>query len=126
MLKNTKLYSILYNKCPKCHQGDFFVEKNPYNLKRFTLMHEACSHCGESFNKEVGFYYGAMYVSYGLNIALGVGMFLLMVLILDLDVLVYLFSFLAAVLILFPWTLRKSRLIWINLFTKFDKSKSKE
>lgn len=87
-------------------------------------MHEKCSHCGELFHKEVGFYYGAMYVSYALNIALGVGMFLLMVLILNLDVLVYLFSFLGAVIILFPWTLRKSRLIWINLFTKFDKSKT--
>lgn len=124
MFKNTKLYSILYNKCPKCHQGDFYKTKNPYDLKNFTVMHEKCTHCGELFHKEVGFYYGAMYVSYALNIALGVGMFLLMVLILNLDVLIYLFSFLGTVIILFPWILRKSRLIWINLFTKFDKTKT--
>lgn len=123
MLKDTKLYSILYNKCPKCHKGDFFIYKNPFDLKTFDKMHEHCSHCNESFHKEVGFYYGAMYVSYGLNIALGVGLFLLMVLLLNLALLTYLFTFLGIVVVLFPWIMRKSRLVWINLFTKFDKSK---
>lgn len=88
-------------------------------------MHDKCPHCKELFHREVGFYYGAMYVSYGLNIALGVGLFLLMVLLLKLDVLVYLFTFLGFVVVLFPWTMRKSRLVWINLFTKFDPSKQK-
>ena len=78
-------------------------------------MHEKCPHCGELFNREVGFYYGAMYVSYGLNIGLGIGLFLLMVLGLKLDVLVYLFTFFGVVLISFPWIMRTSRLIWINL-----------
>lgn len=122
MFKNTKLYSILNNKCPKCHQGDFFVYKNPFR-KDFAKMHDNCSHCGELFNMEVGFYYGAMYVSYGLNIALGVGMFLLLVLLLKLDVLIYLFSFFGVVVVLFPWIMRISRLIYINLFVKFDSSK---
>lgn len=122
MLKGTKLYSIFNNKCPKCHVGDFFVHKNPYR-KDFAKMHDHCSHCGEIFNKEVGFYYGAMYVSYAVNIALGVGLFLLLVLILNLDVMVYLFTFFGLVLLLFPWTLRISRLIYINLFVKFDSSK---
>lgn len=123
MLKNTKLYSILYNKCPKCHTGDFFIYKNPFNLSKFDKMNDHCPHCNEPFHREVGFYYGAMYVSYGLNIALGVGMFLLMVLLLKLDVMIYLFSFLGAVLLLFPWMMRKSRLVWINLFVKFDPNK---
>jgi uncharacterized protein (DUF983 family) len=122
MLKDTKLYSILNNKCPKCHQGDFFIDKHAYNLKTFIKMHEKCSHCGELFNKEVGFYYGAMYVSYGLNIAYGMGLFLLMVLILKLNVMVFLFSFLGLVIVLFPVTMRISRLMYINLFVKFDKT----
>jgi uncharacterized protein (DUF983 family) len=122
MLKETKLYSILYNKCPKCHQGDFFVHRSPFR-KDFVKMHDHCSHCGELFNKEVGFYYGAMYVSYGLNIALGVGLFLLMVLLLHVGLLTYLFTFFGVVLILFPWIMRISRLTYINLFVKFDSSK---
>jgi hypothetical protein len=88
-------------------------------------MHDKCPHCHELFHREVGFYYGAMYVSYGLNIGLGLALFALMILVLKLPLLVYLFTFFGVVVVLFPWTMRKSRLIWINLFTKFDPSKQK-
>lgn len=125
MLKKTKLYSILNNKCPKCHIGDFFISKNPYNLSDFDKMYDQCPHCGEFYNKEVGFYYGAMYVSYGVNIGYGLALFLLMVWLLKFSLLVFLFSFLALVLVLFPVTMRISRLIYINLFVKFDSVKQK-
>ncbi len=123
MFKDTKLYSILNNKCPKCHTGDFFVYRNPFNLKNFIKMHDTCPHCHETFNKEVGFYYGAMYVSYGLNIALGVGLFLLLVVLFKLDLLVFLFMFFGSVLVLFPWIMRISRLTYINFFVDFDSTK---
>lgn len=119
MLKETRLYSIFYNKCPRCHKGDFFKKSNPYNLTEFSDMHEHCSECDESFVRETGYYYGAMYVSYGLDIGLGIGMFLVMVVLLDLDVLTFLFSYIGAVLLFFPWIFRTSRLIWINLFVKY-------
>lgn len=122
MFKGTKLYSIFSNKCPKCHQGDFFINRNPYS-QGFIKMYDKCPYCGESFNKEVGFYYGAMYVSYGVNIALGVALFILSVLLLKMDLLFYLFLFACLVVVLFPWTMRISRLIYINLFVKFDSSK---
>ncbi len=122
MLKGTKLYSIFNNKCPKCHTGDFFINKNSYNSD-FIKMHDKCSYCGELFNKEVGFYYGAMYVSYGVNIIIGIALFMLMVLIFKLGLLTYLFSFLGIVIILFPWLMRISRLIYINIFVKFDSAK---
>ena len=37
MLKNTKLYSILNNKCPKCCIGDFYKDKNIYKLTALDL-----------------------------------------------------------------------------------------
>ena len=123
MLKNTKLYSILFNKCPKCHIGDFYKDKNSYHLKTFVDSPDKCPHCNESFIKEVGFYYGAMYVSYGVNVALGVGLFLLTVLIFNLSLVFFLVSFAVLILVLFPWVMLKSRLIYINIFVKFDKSK---
>ncbi len=122
MLYNSKLYSIFGNKCPKCHKGDFFINKSAYS-KGFMKMHEHCRHCNEAFNKEVGFYYGAMYVSYGLNVALGIGLFLLFVVILKLSLFTYLSLFFGVILLLFPWIIRISRLIYINLFVKFDSSK---
>lgn len=122
MLKNSKLYSIFANKCPKCHQGDFFVNKNPYS-KGFIKMNDRCKHCNESFNKEVGFYYGAMYVSYGFSIAIGIALFILLVVTLKMELINYLMTFFAVVLLLFPWTMRTSRLIYINMFVDFDPNK---
>jgi len=86
-------------------------------------MHDKCSNCGETFEKEVGFFYGAMYVSYGVNIALGIGLFLIMVLLLNLELLTYLFTFLGMAIVLFPLVMRLSRLIYINFFVKYDPSK---
>ena len=125
-MKNTKLYSIFFNKCPRCHKGDFFISKNPYDLKNFTKIHDKCSSCGEHFMKEVGFYYGSMYVSYGLTIALGVVVFVLTYFILNLSEITFLISFSVLALLLWTWIFRKARLIWINLFVKFDKDSAKE
>ncbi len=44
MFKGTKLYSIFSNKCPKCQEGDFFVNKNPYKAG-FIKMHDNCQNC---------------------------------------------------------------------------------
>ena len=49
-------------------------------------MHHHCPVCNESFERETGFYYGAMYVSYGLTVGFGVGLFLLITLLLGYDV----------------------------------------
>jgi len=38
--KGSKLYSILFNKCPKCHEGDFMKEKNMFKLQKAFQMHE--------------------------------------------------------------------------------------
>ena len=68
--KGSRLYSVFRMKCPRCHEGDFFIS-HPYNLKKAGDIHENCPNCGLKYSKEPGFYYGAMYVSY----ALGVGLF---------------------------------------------------
>ena len=69
--KGTKVFSIFYNKCPRCNEGDFFYS-HPYHLKKFGLKHFKCEVCHLKFEKEPGFFFGSMYVSY----ALGVGLFL--------------------------------------------------
>ena len=84
-------------------------------------MHEHCSVCKEDLMKEIGFYYGAMYVSYGLTIALGVALFILTWLILGLSEVTFLITFCISALVLWTWIFRKARLVWINLFVKFDR-----
>lgn len=121
MFKHTKLHSILFNKCPHCHKGQFFKSRHPYDFSQFGKMNKECSICGEGFERESGYYLGAMYVSYAINIGLGIGLFLLTVVLLDLDTLTFLFIFLGSVLVLFPLNYWLSRLIWINLFVRYDK-----
>lgn len=119
--KTSATYSILGNKCPKCHQGDFFIESNPYNLKKFDKMHHRCPVCNENFERETGFYYGAMYVSYGLTVGFGIFLFLLMSVLFNAEVLTYIITFAVLQIILMPLFFRLSRLVWINIFVKYKK-----
>ncbi|MCC6838104.1 MAG: DUF983 domain-containing protein [Bacteroidia bacterium] len=124
--KDTTLYSVINNKCPRCHEGNFFETNNPYLLNRFDKMHKNCPVCKEDFERETGFYYGAMYVSYGLTVAFGVGVFLLTSVILGCDAVTFLVTFGVLQVILMPVFYRMARLVWINLFVRYkDKERKK-
>jgi uncharacterized protein (DUF983 family) len=126
MLKGTKLYSILFNKCPRCHGGDFFVTKTAYDFKSFDKMHKRCSHCDEDFEREPGFYFGAMYTSYGLYVATIVTSFVGFVVLLGGDELRLLAFLIPALILLMPLYFRIGRRIWINIFVKYKSTKVKE
>lgn len=126
MLKGTKLYSILANKCPRCQEGDFFVTRNPYQLRKFDQMHEKCPCCHESYEREIGFYYGAMYVNYALTVAMAVGWFLIIYMIFGFEPLIYTISYTVLLVVLLPWTYRTGRLIWINFFVKYRKPEDRK
>ncbi|MBL7941071.1 MAG: DUF983 domain-containing protein [Flavobacteriales bacterium] len=70
--KGTKPYCILHRKCPHCHEGEFMVTRDPYDLSRAGDLLDGCSVCHRKFETEPGFYYGGMYVSYASAVALGV------------------------------------------------------
>jgi len=118
--QETKVYSVWANKCPKCHKGNFFIVKNPYNLKLFDKMNSRCSICNENFERETGFYYGAMYVSYGLTVGFGIVLFLLMCVMFNNEIISYIITFSALLIVLLPVIFRLSRLIWINLFVRYN------
>jgi hypothetical protein len=127
MLKGTKVYSIIANKCPRCQEGDFFMYKNPYNLKKFDKMNDSCPVCDESFDIEPGFYQGAMYVNYALSIAAGVGWFILVYLFYGFDPVIFVVSFSIVLILLLPFMFRIGRLLWINFFVNYSKDwRSKE
>ncbi len=114
--KGTKLFSILKFKCPTCHEGDFFLSY-PYNLKKIGDLHAQCSKCCLKFSKEPGFYFGAMYVSYGLGIAIFVAVFVANS-ILNLDLSLF-NMFMTVGVILFastPYLFHLSKIIWANIF----------
>ena len=125
-MKKTRLYSVLFNKCPRCHEGNFFVGNNAYDFKNFAKHNERCPVCKESFMREVGFYYGAMYASYGLNVLLGIILFILTNVVFDWGIHVFLYTFIVVAIGLWPVLYRMGRLIWINLFVGPAKSVASE
>ena len=121
--KGTKLYSILNNKCPKCHEGDFFVSKNAYDFKQFGKMHENCSECDFKYEPETGFFYGAMYVSYGFGVAIFVAIWIACIVINPEMHPAGIFGFVVlGLLLFFPISFRLSRRVWINIFVKYEKN----
>jgi len=120
--KGTKLYSIFNNKCPKCHEGDFYLDKNPLHLSKILTTHEKCDKCNLKYMIEPSFYHGAMYVSYGLSVATSIFTFIICML-LNIELL-YSFIIVITSLILFtPFMLKLSRIIYINMFVNYNNKK---
>lgn len=103
--------------CPRCRKGPMF---HPMEILHPLKMHKQCSVCGQRFEPEPGFYYGAMFISY-----IFIGFFSLAVV--GLCVFYFHVSVEASFLILlgflalmFLWNLRFSRSIWIHLVVRYD------
>ena len=84
-------------------------------------MNDSCLVCREGFEKEPGFYQGAMYVNYALSIAAGVGWFILVYLFYGFDPAIFVISFSVLLILLLPLMFRIGRLLWINFFVKYSK-----
>ena len=124
MLKGTKLYSILFNKCPRCQEGDFFELNHVFSWKKFDKMHTSCPVCGERYTPEPGFYVGAMYISYALYVAFIVTNFVGFVLLLGVDPIRLLYFLVPALVALMPSLFRLARRIRINIFIKYEPQKT--
>lgn len=124
--KGTKIYSIANGKCPKCHEGKFFKHGITFNPSKITQIHDTCSHCNLKYMIEPSFFYGAMYINYGITVAISVAVFLIAKLGFQLDLLNSFFTVLAALIITAPLNLRLSRILWINMFVSYDEKASKE
>ena len=119
--KGSKLYSILTGTCPRCQQESMYVDRNPLNLANIYKMHENCSHCGQLYKIEPSFFYGAMYVSYGLGVAVSVAAFIIAYSFFGASLKTSFFVIIAALILSMPFVMRLSRNIWINIFVHYDK-----
>ena len=118
--KGTKLNSILTGTCPRCQNESMYVKKNPYHLNQMLTMHEECSHCKLVYQIEPSFFYGAMYVSYAVNVAVGVAAFIIANVFIGLELIPSFVAIVATLIILYPPILRMSRNMYINMFVSYD------
>ncbi|WP_299114045.1 DUF983 domain-containing protein [uncultured Winogradskyella sp.] len=108
---------ILTNKCPNCHEGHIYTDKNIYFNFFRNKMHKTCNKCGYKFEKEPGFFFGAMYISYTIGVAqalftAGIGSYFY-----DTPLNLKVFLWIMLVLALMSsFNMRISRIIWIYLF----------
>lgn len=116
MQKHTKLGALVHEKCPRCRRGDMF-KNSAWHLSKFDEMYENCPVCGLRYEVELGFYWGAMYVTYAFSVAIvvlvGVGLYFLAN---DPPTWVYLVSVAAVVLLLTPVMFRYGRITFLYFF----------
>jgi uncharacterized protein (DUF983 family) len=108
--------SMLALRCPRCHQGPLFSYP-AYRLTKFSVMPEGCPVCGQSYEPEPGFYWGAMFVSYAFSVAIfavsGVGLYYLAG---DPPVWVYITTVAVITVLTMPLVFRYSRALMLYLF----------
>ena len=106
-----RLAPLLRQRCPRCGQGAIFGS--------LVRMNRTCPVCGITFEREAGYFLGAMYFSYGLGVAA----------VTPLVVVgglrgwsIPLTGTLAGLelVLLAPWVFRASRVLWLHLDQHFD------
>ena len=65
--KRSILIDILHQRCPRCRLGKIFARSI---FLGFPKMHERCPACNLRFEREPGYFLGAMYISYGLALVI--------------------------------------------------------
>lgn len=118
--KGSKVYSVVFQKCPNCHEGNMF--KHPALSLKFGEMHERCPHCGFDLIQEPSFYFGAMYFSYAFQVAVFVAVYLVLRFTVDPGTWTYVAWMIVGSIIILPWNFRWSRVAWINLFAKYGQA----
>ena len=109
----TRLQAVTAGRCPHCLRGRIF-------RGRFA-MHQTCPACGLRFEREAGYFTGAMYVSYALAVPVMVAA--TAVVLLAAPSLSFEATAGVATLLFLPFVpaiFRYSRIIWIHLDRTID------
>src|SRR5205085_11996467 len=106
---STRFRAVLAQRCPVCLQGRMFA--GPFR------MYDACPVCGHRFEREQGFFQGAMYISWVLGVTyLGVlALLAQLVLVEHIGITGAVVSVLALYMVCVPAVFRYSRVIWAHL-----------
>ena len=114
----SKVYQVLRLKCPNCGKGDVF-KKSKDAFKLFPEMIETCENCHHHYDREPGYFLGAMYASYGLAVFEGLSSFVIVYFFLP-GISTFMTALIPAgvILLLAPVNYKLGRVIWMNLFPR--------
>lgn len=119
MAELTKFQAVIQCKCPRCRKGDIFTG-NAYAFK-LQKTNINCPYCNLKFEREPGFFYVAMFVSYAMNVAeiitIGVASYILGLPLIYENLWYYVALILIGVFLLSPINYRYSRVILLHWLT---------
>lgn len=108
--------AIIHAKCPRCRRGDMFATPM-YGFKP-QVMNKACPHCGLDYEREPGYFYVAMLISYAMFVAEMITMAVAIhVLTGSNNPWVYVIVIITVGVILAPFNFRYSRVILLHWLT---------
>lgn len=124
LLKNktmlTEVKNIFTNRCPNCSKGKIFADKSFYFSVGFPKMNKTCENCGFKFEKEPGFFFGAMFVNYALGVAEAIITYFIIRPFYSKNFDLNMFPVIVVVILLLAFfNIRLSRTIWIYMFKNF-------
>ena len=113
---------LLNNKCPNCRKGKVF-KNGIINLGfGFPKMNDNCESCNIKFEKEPGFFFGAMFVNYALGCAEALLTYLIAFQFFEKTFDLRIFPIIVIVILsLSIVNIKISRLIWIYMFKDYSK-----
>lgn len=122
-------WSLLTMKCPRCRRGAMFTSPNPFKKLKLSYifdMPDHCPVCKQKYDLENGFWYGTGYVSYALAVAVSATTFVAWLVLIGVstdDNRIFWWLGLNAVLLVLiqPWLMRLSRVLYIRFFVHYDK-----
>ena len=109
------LKAMLSGRCPRCRQGHMFP---PLLSHRLVAMNETCEVCGLKFEREPGYFLGAMYFSYTMGVLTILPVSLLL-LVAGWGLVPVMIEMFVQTLISMPLFFRYSRVMWSHLDLAF-------
>jgi uncharacterized protein (DUF983 family) len=110
-----RLVAIVTLRCPRCLEGRIW--------RGFLSMNETCPVCGFAFEREPGYFTGAMVVSYVLAVPVLGAIVIALMALAHLDAVPALLIGDAAYLVLVPFIFRYSRVVWLHFDWGIDPQK---
>ncbi|CAM3985308.1 MULTISPECIES: DUF983 domain-containing protein [Flavobacterium] len=116
------LKNLFSNKCPNCSKGKVFKNGLINFGLGFPKMHKNCPNCDFKFEKEPGFFFGAMFINYALGAAEALITYLIAFSFFEKTFDLRIFPIIGVVIIgLSIFNIKLSRLIWIYMFKNYSK-----
>lgn len=117
----SKFQAVVQCKCPRCRQGDVFSGKMYSFSLKGQITNEFCPHCNLRFEREPGYFYVSMFVSYAMScaemISAGVASYVLGLPLVYENLWYYVAILLGSVVVLAPFNYRYSRIILLHWLT---------